>query len=330
MPSEQPQRIDLPGVVAAAAAMSAVGGAVAVSGHLDGHAVLTTQAVRYALAAGLLAAWAAATRTAIVRPTRRELCWLFLLAATGMTGFNVALVAASAHADPAVTGVFVGSAPLVIVAIAPPMTGSRPRPGVVAAAVVVVVGAAVVEGTGHADGTGLAISAAALGCEVCFTLCALPVLRRLGPLSLSVHACWIAAIQLLVLGVVREDVVGGLAALDAAALAAAAYLAVAVTAVAFVLWYTAVGRLGPATASLFNGIVPLSAAIVGWATLGVAPGPATFLGVAIVGGGVALGLRSSRGPEVTAPTGAPPPESRPVPAPSAGGGLSPRPAAPSR
>jgi drug/metabolite transporter (DMT)-like permease len=274
--------------------MTAVGGAVAVSAQLDGHAVFTVQALRYAVAALLLVGWARASRARIVRPTGRELAWLLALAATGMTGFNAALVAASAHADPAVTGVFVGSAPLVIVVAGPLVARARPQPMVIAAAAVVVTGAVVVEGAGRADTAGLLISAAALGCEVCFTLCALPVLGRLGPLSLSVHACWIATIQLLALAALREDVLGGVLALDRPAILAAAYLAVAVTAVAFVLWYSAVGLLGAATASLFNGLVPVSAALVGWLAGGVAPGPITLVGVAIVGGGVALGLRASR------------------------------------
>src|SRR5213082_488618 len=76
-----------------------------------------------------------------------------------------------------------------------------------------------------------------------FTLLAVPVLRRHGPIGVSVHTTWIAAAIFAVLGGVREGP-GAVTRLSAADWLATGYLAVGVTAVAFVLWYTSVGRLG--------------------------------------------------------------------------------------
>lgn len=73
-----------------------------------------------------------------------------------------------------------------------------------------------------------------------------------------------------------------------------AYLAVAVTAVAFVLWYSAVRHLGPGRAGLLTGVAPVAAAVTGIALGGPAPRPLVWVGVAVVAGGLALGLPASR------------------------------------
>ena len=73
-----------------------------------------------------------------------------------------------------------------------------------------------------------------------------------------------------------------------------AYLAVGVTAVAFVLWYSAVGKLGPARAGLLAGVTPVSAALTGTLLGAPMPGPAVWTGMAVVGVGLALGLRENQ------------------------------------
>jgi drug/metabolite transporter (DMT)-like permease len=74
-------------------------------------------------------------------------------------------------------------------------------------------------------------------------------------------------------------------------LLAVAYLAVGVTAVAFVLWYSCVRRIGAALAGLLTGVAPVAAALSGVALGGAAPRPLVWLGIAIVGSGLAVGLR---------------------------------------
>jgi len=125
--------------------------------------------------------------------------------------------------------------------------------------------------------------------EAAFTLLAVPVLARLGSWVVSLHASWIAAVGLGVLGLTVE---GPLAILGvrASEVAAAVHLAVVVTALAFVLWYSAVRRIGPGRAGLFTGVVPIVAAAGGVLLGGPAPSPLVWLGVAVVMAGITLGL----------------------------------------
>jgi drug/metabolite transporter (DMT)-like permease len=116
-----------------------------------------------------------------------------------------------------------------------------------------------------------------------------PVLGRLGPWAVALHTVWIAAVVLAVLAVV-VDGPASVTRLDAGDLLAAAHLAVVVTALAFVLWYTAVTRLGADRAGLFTGVVPVTAA-VGGVLLGTpAPTSVVWVGMALVAAGLALGL----------------------------------------
>jgi len=103
----------------------------------------------------------------------------------------------------------------------------------------------------------------------------------------SVHSAWMASVLYAVLGLAAGQPV---TRLTAGQWAAVAYLAVGVTAVAFVLWYSAVGRLGPGRAGLLAGVTPVSAAITGTLLGAPIPGPAVWSGIAVVGVGLTLGL----------------------------------------
>jgi drug/metabolite transporter (DMT)-like permease len=63
-----------------------------------------------------------------------------------------------------------------------------------------------------------------------------------------------------------------------------------VTALAFVLWYSAVGRLGPGRAGLFTGLVPIVATVGGLLLGGPVPRPAVWIGVTVVLAGLSVGL----------------------------------------
>lgn len=294
-PSGGPALSGLAGVLAGAMAMVFVGGSVVVSARLPGALLFTAQAVRYAAACLLLIAAARVTGQRLVLPRGAEWVWLLGVAVTGLVVFNVALVEGSRHAEPAVLGIAVACVPLVLAVLTPVLDRTRPHSMVLTAAVVVTCGAALVQGAGHSDPTGLAWAAVILGCEAGFTLFATPVLRRHGPWGVSVHATWLAAILFTGIGLCREGPSAGLR-LTAQDMYAVAYLAVAVTAVAFVLWYSSVRRLGAAVAGLLTGVAPAAAAIVGIALGGPTPGPLVWLGMAVVAGGLALGLPAGRRP----------------------------------
>jgi drug/metabolite transporter (DMT)-like permease len=193
------------------------------------------------------------------------------------------------HADPGSVGVIVGCVPLVL-ALAGPLVARRPvRPRVVAAAVVVSLGAAAVQGAGGS----MSLAGFALACEAAFTLVAIPLIASLGARSVSAYACLFAVPLLVLAGVVVD---GGHAipipTLQQAV--ALVYMAVVVTALAFVLWYSGVGRLGVERAGLFAGIVPVSA-LLSAAAIGESPlTPVRLLGATLVAAGVSLGMTTER------------------------------------
>lgn len=277
---------------AGATGMAFVGGSVAVSGVLAGAPLFTVQAGRYALACLLLLAFARLTRIRLLRPRGTEWLWLLGIVAAGLVVFNVALVQGARHAEPAVLGVAVASVPPLLAALGPVLEGRGPSRAVLAAAVVVTAGAVLVQGLGRADGTGLAWAVVTFACEAAFTLLAVPLLGRHGPVGVSVHTTGLAAAMLAVLGAWHEGP-AAITRLDGPDLLAGAYLAVAVTAVAFVLWYGCVARIGAGRAGLLTGIAPVSAAATGVALGGPAPRPLVWVGIAVVAAGLALGLRES-------------------------------------
>lgn len=280
-------------MLAGATGMVFVGGSVAISSLLADSPLFTAQALRYAAACLLLLAAARLGRQRLVRPRGAEWAWLLGVATTGLVVFNVALIEGSKHAEPAVLGVAVACVPLALAVVGPMQEGRRPSPVVLVAALVVTRGAALVQGVGRSDGTGLAWAGVVLACEAGFTLLAVPVLRRHGPWGVSVHATWLAAAGFAVVAVAREGP-GAVIELGVQDAFATAYLAVAVTAVTFVLWYSAVRHLGPGRAGLLTGVAPIAAAVTGIALGGPAPRPLVWVGVAVVAGGLALGLPASR------------------------------------
>jgi drug/metabolite transporter (DMT)-like permease len=283
---------ELAGAAGGALGMAAVGASLAFSTALVGYPVAPAQAARYLVGAGLLLLIARWRRIPIRRPTAAETVRLALLAATGLAGFNACVLLALGHAEPAALGVVVGAAPLVL-AVAPPLSAGRlPRPGLVLAAALVVVGIGLVEGGGRTSPLGLLFAAGALAGEVAFTLLAAPLLPRLGPAGVSVHSCLLAAAMLAagtpVVAAVRGEPV--LPRPSWPEVAAAGYLAVVVTAVAFLCWYTCLARLGAERAGLLVGVMPVSALGASLAIGQTALAWPGATGVALVALGVAAGL----------------------------------------
>jgi drug/metabolite transporter (DMT)-like permease len=158
---------------------------------------------------------------------------------------------------------------------------------------VVTTGAALVQGLGRSDAAGLGWAVLVFACEAGFTLLAVPVLGRHGPVGVSVHTTWLAAVIFALLGVLREGS-GAITRLRFEEVLAGAYLAVAVTAVAFVLWYGCVERLGAGRAGLLTGVAPVAAALTGIALGGPLPHLLVWVGMATVAAGLALGLSPDR------------------------------------
>lgn len=282
----------LRGALLAAFACVLVGASFTANSVLGDYPYAGGQALRYGLAALLLAAVLRRGTGPVATPLR-ALSWrrwmrLGLLAAVGMVGFNLAVLAAERTAEPAVPGVFVGCAPIVVGVLAPMLASRRPSRVTLYAAGLVAAGAFTVQGWGRTDLAGIFWSAGALAGEVGFAVLAVPVLRPLGPKLLAATVCAIAAVQSALLGLVMDGA-AFLRVPTPAETAALLWQAVVVTVIGFVCWYIGLQRIGAERATLFSGLIPVSAALtaplVGAGTYGMAQGAGSLL----VGVGVALG-----------------------------------------
>lgn len=277
------------GIFAAATAMIAVGTGVTVSAELTDYPVFGLQAVRYAMASMILVTGALILRRRVRAPSGREWLWLLGVALSGLVLFNIAVIRSVEYSEPAAAAVLIGAVPLVLVLADSIRLRRRPAPLLLVGATLVVVGAALVQGGGRTSLEGFSWAVVALACEAAFTLLAVPVLGRLGAIGVSVHSTWMAALMLGLLAIVVDGRTA-LPAMDRGEVFALAYFAIVVTAMAFLLWYSAVGRLGPGTAGLFAGLMPVAAALSG-----VIPGlttvtPAVIGGSLVVGVGISVGL----------------------------------------
>jgi len=290
------------GPAAAAAAMFLVGTLAAISSVINGYPLYGGQALRYGMAAVILLAVARARGLGLVRLTPREALLLLSLAATGLVLFNVCVIEATRHASPTLVGTIVGTVPVVLALAGPLLARSRPSAQVVAGAVVVVAGASLTTGLGGGSLTGLAWSVGALACEACFSLLAMPLLPKLGPIRVSAYTVAVAVPLLLVVGVVADG--GGVLRMPTPAEATAlVYLGTIISAGAFLLWYGALPRLGADRAGLFAGVLPVGA-IATTVLLGLGAPTATELGgVALVIAGLVVGLAPGRLRPRPAPSG---------------------------
>ena len=107
-----------------------------------------------------------------------------------------------------------------------------------------------------------------------------------GPLTMTGWQLTAGGLLLLPLALLAE---GAPPALDAHNIGGYLYLGVIGTALAYVVWFRGISRL-PATSVAFLGLLsPLSATVIGWATLGQGLSPLQILGMAIALGGTLLG-----------------------------------------
>jgi drug/metabolite transporter (DMT)-like permease len=283
----------LRGTAAALTALFGVGSSLAMLETIDDYPAAGGQALRYGLAALLLALVLRGRR--VPRPTARQLGRLALLSASGLAGFNLLVIAAERSMDPASVGVVVATVPIVLAIAAPLQERRRVRPRVLLAAAIVALGAAAVQGVGgEVTVAGLTAAVGALLGEAAFSLVAVPLLPSLGALGVSAWCTALAVPQLLLYGLVADGFEGVLRAPELDEALVLVYLGAVVTAGCFVLWYTGVRLLGVERAGLFTGAMPAGALLTG-AALGLsALSPGRLLGVLAVAAGIAVGMRAAR------------------------------------
>ena len=279
------------GVASGVTAMVTVGSSAAVLVVIENYPTFGGQALRYAgafLTLLLIMAW---RKVPHLRLSARELGRLTLLAGTGLAAFNVCYVQAVKYAEPSSVGAIIGGVPIVLAILGPVFARTKPQARVVAAAVVVSGGVALSQGFGGGSVEGLLWALGSLAGEVAFSLIAVPVLPRLGPLRVSTYASGLAAPMLLVAGFAAGEPLPMPTGAETLALL---WLAVVVTALAFVLWYVALQKLGADRAGLCAGIAPASTVVAAFLLGTGAPTAADIAGALIVGIGVVLGLAPGR------------------------------------
>lgn len=273
-----------------------MGSSIPVVGTMQKYPLFTAQSVRYAIAGLALLSWLLVSvrrgAAAPPFPTLRDLVALTGLAATGLLGFNFAILHAQRDAEPGLVGAVVGVAPLTLALLAPALARQRPSWQVLGGAALVVIGVGVLAGGGSWRLPGLLFAALALLGEVCFTMLAVGVLRRLGALAVSTWSCLIAAGAGMVIAALAEH--DHWRAPSADELVAMLYIALPVTVIGFACWYTAVGALGGDRAGVLLGLAPVAALILGVALGAQSLTPASVGGVLLVGIGCAIGLAARR------------------------------------
>ena len=242
-------------------AYALVGASFTANSLLGAYPYAGGQALRYAAACLLLLPLLGPGGLAPLRRlTARHLLRIAVLAGVGMVGFNLAVLAAERTSEPAVPGVFVGCAPVVVAVLVPLLGGRRPRRPVLLGALLVAAGAFTVQGWGRTDPAGILYSAGALAGEVGFTVLAVPVLRLLGPRLLTAVVCGVAAAESVLLGLVLDGA-AFLRVPTAVETGALVWQAAVVTVVGFVAFYMGVQRIGVERATLFTGMIPVAAAM---------------------------------------------------------------------
>ena len=169
-------------------AASLVGASFPVSEALVDYPYSAGQAIRYLGGAAILTVL---LKGRLGRPTLKEFALLFGVAAVGMVLFNLAVLGTVDRIGATNAGVVIGASPVVLALIVPLIARRTPNRRFVTAALIVVAGAALVNGTDdRINAIGLALAFTALAGEVGFTLLAALLLPRLGPMRVAAWACW--------------------------------------------------------------------------------------------------------------------------------------------
>lgn len=284
------------GVLAALVSLFLIGSAAPVAATLRQTPLLAGQGVRYSISAlTLIIVLRLTGRLSAIRPRLKDLPRIGILGVVGIAGFNVSFVGATRYADPALVGSILAATPVLLALLGPVLQRRRPAAGVLLGAVTVAAGTALATGSGTTTGPGLVLSLVALGCEVGFTLLALPLIRTYGSLATTTLAVTAGAILLLVVAVPVE---GAGSVLDAVAhphdLLVLIFLALAVSIGANFGWYTALPRLGADRAGLFYALSPIGALTTALLLGTSAPGAGELAGLALVIIGLLVGLNASR------------------------------------
>ena len=247
-------------------------------------------ALRYALAAILLLAWAAASpryRRGLRRLPGRFLLRLVVLGVVLYALTQGAMFVALDHQPAATTSLVLAMTPLVVAGLSLVSLGEAPRPRQLAGASLVAVGAWAFF-SGHLGATVIGMAAAGVGlaANTGSSLLGRAVNRggEAEPLVVTAVSMAVGAALLLAAGWAVE----GLPAVSARGWLIVAWLAVVNTALAFTWWNLSLRRLSALESAVINTSMPAQVVALAWVFLDEPLGAGEILGVVLVTGGVVL------------------------------------------
>ncbi|KQX65947.1 EamA family transporter [Angustibacter sp. Root456] len=255
---------------------------------------------------------------ALTRRRPRASWWLkaSVLGTLNIGAFFVLIYVTAQLLPSGIAATLTAFSPLVMMALAWPLLGQRPAPASVTAALVGLVGVAllVLRGGGSVPLAGVAASVAAMTMA---SLGFILVKRWTPPVPLLAFTAWQLVAGGVVLAPVALVVEGPPPALDLPAVAGFAYLAVIGTGAAYAAWFHGLSRLDPGAVALIGLLNPLVGTALGVVVAHEAFGAVQLIGTALVAVGIAAGQPAVRARFARRTIS---PDLRRAPLPSVGGG----------
>ena len=260
--------------------------------------VFLLSGLRFAVASAILLTLVALLERPLPRLTRRDLGVLTLQSFAGIFAFNVLLLYGLGYTSAAEGGIVTSTTPAVAAALAVIVLGERWSGARTAGVALVVVGILALNLAGGGLGTrgarplvgNLLVFGAVVG-EAVFVVCSRVAAQRLPPLVVATAISALGFVMFLPIAALemRAFPLSHLAVTDWTIVA---YYGVLVTVVAFLLWARGVARVPASVASVFTGVLPVSALALSHVALGETITAWHLLATALVAAGIVVLARA--------------------------------------
>lgn len=278
------------------ALVSVIWGGTFIAGRLLAGSVppLLAASLRFGIASLTLLAFLAATRTPLVRPSRRQALRLLLLGFFGIFGYNLCFFYGLQHVSAARASLIVALNPAMI-ALASFILLKEALPPVKLSGVALCLagaGLVIVGKNGNALAGGWAGDLLILGCVaswVVYSVGSRGLSRSLGPLQTVTWSILLGTAMLWAVTWAQGAAdVAAIVRLTPAQWAGLLYLGALGSALAYIWYYDGIKQIGPTRSGAFIALNPLTAVLLGAALLGERLTPAMAAGGALAIAGIML------------------------------------------
>jgi drug/metabolite transporter (DMT)-like permease len=245
------------------------------------------------LAGAALALLAVAPLAHVRLPERRQIPLLLAAAFFGMTAYQFLLNAGELAVPAGTASIVVASAPLVSVAVAARLLGERLTIAKITGSAIAIAGVAIVclSRAGATFSSALLIVVGAAVVQGIYHPLTKPLLRTRSSLEVATYAMVAGALMTAPLVPLGWD---QLVTASAQAWSSALYLALIPSALGFVLWGHAVATLPVSTSTSLLYLVPAAAVLIAFVWLGETPHVTELLGGLVIVAGVVLVRRGDK------------------------------------